>query len=170
MSYLMVGSRAGIGVKDVEVFRKRMYLLLHPDKNRHPAAGAAFAKFRRETDDLLARLTRMPLYPSHLATRLQLVLKAQLEEREALQETVSRLTERLRGEQQELRDAKEAWDAAQDALPASARKARPVICADRSQGGACHRCGRSPCPSSPLDPSAYVQFWCATCSRQLTGC
>ena len=164
MSDLMVGSlsgSAGIGVKDLEVFRKKMYLLLHPDKNRHPAAGAAFAKFRRETGDLLARLTRMPLYPSRLATRLQLVLKAQLEERAALQETVSRLTKRLHGAEQELRDAKEAWDAAQDALPASARKARPVIRADSSQGGACHRCGGPPCP--------LTQFWCATCSRQLTG-
>ena len=78
MSYLMVGSlsgRAGIGVKDLEAFRKKMYVLLHPDKNKQPGASAAFVKFRRTTDDLLARLTRMPpnsYRPTADPTRLQL--------------------------------------------------------------------------------------------------
>ena len=164
MSYLLVRSlhnRATIGVEAVKAFAKKMYLLLHPDRNHQPGAGAAFVKFRRKTDDLLARMSRLTYRPTAAATQGQLTLQAQLEERDALQGTVSRLTKRLHGAEQELRDAKEAWDAAQDALPASARKARPVICADSSQGGACHRCGGPPCP--------LTQFWCATCTRHLTG-
>ena len=164
MSYLLARSqpnRATIGVEAVKAFAKKLYLLLHPDRNHQPGAGAAFVKFRRKTDDLLARKSRSTYRPTAAPTPRQLTLQVQLEEREALQETVSRLAKRLHGAEQELRDAKEAWDAAQDALPASARKARPVIRADSSQGGACHRCGGPPCP--------LTQSWCATCSRHITG-
>ena len=164
MSYLLARSqpnRATIGVEAVKAFAKKLYLLLHPDRNHQPGAGAAFVKFRRKTDDLLARMSRSTYRPTAAPTPRQLTLQVQLEEREALQETVSRLAKRLHGAEQELRDAKEAWGAAQNALPASARKARPVIRADSSQGGACHRCGGPPCP--------LTQFWCATCSRHLTG-
>ena len=166
MVYLLARSksqpdRTNISVDDIKAFRKKMYLLLHPDRNHQPGAGAAFVKFRRKTDDLLARMSRSTYRPTAAPTQRQLTLQVQLEEREALQETVSRLAKRLHGAEQELKDAKEAWGAAQDALPTSARKARPVIRPDSSQGGACHRCGGPPCP--------LTQFWCATCSRQLTG-
>ena len=121
MSYLLARSqpnRATIGVEAVKAFAKKLYLLLHPDRNHQPGAGAAFVKFRRKTDDLLARMSRSTYRPTAAPTPRQLTLQVQLEEREALQETVSRLAKRLHGAEQELRDAKEAWGAAQDALPA----------------------------------------------------
>ena len=167
MVYMLVRSMrdgASIGVEDIKAFRKKMYLLLHPDKNKQPGAGAAFGKFRRQTDDLLARLTRMPLYPYRPTanpTQLQLTLQAQLEEREALQEILPSLAKKLQMAAEELRDAGAAWDAVQNALPASARKARPVVCTDSSQGWLCHRCAAAPCP--------LTRFWCAACSRQLAG-
>ena len=56
---------------------------------------------------------------------------------------------------------KSRWDAAQTALPADARKARPAKCTDRSLTWMCHRCARGPCPPK--------HFWCAACSGQLVG-
>ena len=138
--------------------------LLHPDKNRQPGAAAAFVKFRKTTDDLLARLTRMPpnsYRPTADPTRLQLTLQIQLKEREVLQETIPSLAKQLQMAAEELRDAQAAWDAAQTALPANARKARPAKCTDRSLTWMCHRCARGPCPPK--------HFWCAACSRQLVG-
>ena len=168
MSYLMVGSlsgRAGIGVKDLEVFRKKMYVLLHPDKNRQPGASEAFVKFRRTTDELLAQLRCMPpnsYRPRAGPNRLQLTLQVQLKEREVLQQTIPSLAKKLQMAAEELRDAQAAWDAAQTALPASGRKARPVVCADDdSLTRLCHRCGGGPCQ--------LTCFWCAACSRQLAG-
>ena len=168
MSYLMVGSlsgRAGIGVKDLEVFRKKMYVLLHPDKNRQPGASEAFVKFRRTTDELLARLRCMPpnsYRPRAGPTRLQLTLQIQLKEREVRQQTIPSLAKKLQMAAEELRDAQAAWDAAQTALPASGRKTRPVV---RTGYGSlarlCHRCGGGPCQ--------LTCFWCAACSRQLAG-
>ena len=168
MSYLMVGSlsgRAGIGVKDLEVFRKKMYVLLHPDKNRQPGASEAFVKFRRTTDELLAQLRCMPpnsYRPRAGPNRLQLTLQVQLKEREVLQQTIPSLAKKLQMAAEELRDAQAAWDAAQTALPASGRKTRPVIRAGYgSLARLCHRCGGGPCQ--------LTCFWCAACSRQLAG-
>ena len=167
MSYLLARSqpdRTNISVDDIKAFRKKMYILLHPDRNHQPGAGAAFVKFRRKTDDLLARLTRMPpnsYRPTADPTRLQLTLQIQLKEREVLQETIPSLAKKLQMAAEELRDAGAAWDAVQNALPASARKARPVVCTDSSQGWLCHRCAAAPCP--------LTRFWCAACSRQLAG-
>ena len=167
MSYLMVGSlsgRAGIGVKDLEVFRKKMYVLLHPDKNKQPGASEAFVKFRRTTDELLAQLRCMPpnsYRPRADPTRLQLTLQIQLKEREVLQQTIPTLAKTRQMAAEELTGVEAAWDAAQTALPANARKARPAKCTDRSLTWLCHRCARGPCPPK--------HFWCAACSRQLVG-
>jgi hypothetical protein len=170
MVYLLARSksqpdRTNISVDDIKAFRKKMYLLLHPDRNHQPGAGAAFVKFRRKTDDLLARLTRMPpnsYRPTADPTRLQLTLQIQLKEREVLQETIPSLAKKLQMAAEELRDAQAAWDAAQTALPASGRKTRPVV---RTGYGSlarlCHRCGGGPCQ--------LTCFWCAACSRQLAG-
>ena len=165
MVYLLIKNRSQpdrthISVDDIKTFRKKMYVFLHPDKNKQPGASAAFVKFRRATDDLLARLTRMPLYPYRPTADpalYQRTLQLQLAEREALQETVSSLVRRGRMAAEELRDAEAAWSAAQDALPASARNTRPVVCADSSPRGSCHRCGAAP----------PKHFWCGTCSSWL---
>ena len=163
MSYLLAKSlnnRGSISVDDIKAFRKKMYVFLHPDENKQPGASAAFVKFHRATDDLLARLTRVPLYPYRPTADpalYQRTLQEQLAEREALQETVSRLVRRGRMAAEELRGAEAAWSAAQDALPASARNTRPVVCADSSPRGSCHRCGAAP----------PKHFWCGTCSSWL---
>ena len=168
MSYLLARSqpdRTSISVDDIMAFRKKMYILLHPDKNKQPGAAAAFVKFRRTTDDLLARLTRMPpnsYRPTAAPSQQQLTLQIQLKEREVLQETIPSLAKKLQMAAEELRDAEAAWDAAQNALPANARKARPVECTDfGSLTRPCHRCGGGPC--------LLTRFWCAACSRQLAG-
>ena len=168
MSYLLARSQpdhTSISVDDIMAFRKKIYILLHPDKNKQPGAAAAFVKFRGTTDDLLARLTRMPLDPYRPAaapSQWQLTLQVQLKEREVLQETIPSLAKKLQMAAEELRDAEAAWDAAQTALPASGRKARPVVCADDgSLTRLCHRCGGGPCQ--------LTCFWCAACSRQLAG-
>ena len=168
MSYLLARSqpdRTSISVDDIMAFRKKIYILLHPDKNKQPGAAAAFVKFRRTTDDLLARLTRMPLDPYRPAaapSQRQLTLQVQLKEREVLQETIPSLAKKLQMAAEELRDAQAAWDAAQTALPASGRKARPVVCADDGPlTRLCHRCGGGTCQ--------LTCFWCAACSRQLAG-
>ena len=162
MSYVLTRSqpnRANRGVDEIKAFKKKMYILLHPDKNKQPGAAAAFVKFRRTTDDLLARLTRMPPNSYRLTAdpaRLQLTLQIQLKEREVLQETIPSLAKKLQMAAEELRDAEAAW------LPASGRKARPVVCADDGPlTRLCHRCGGGPCQ--------LTCFWCAACSRQLAG-
>ena len=148
MVYLLIKNRSQpdrthISVDDIKAFRKKMYVFLHPDKNKQPGASAAFVKFRRATAD-------PALY--------QRTLQEQLAEREALQETVSSLVRRGRMAAEELRDAEAAWSAAQNALPASARNTRPVVCADSSPRGSCHRCGAYAPPK---------HFWCGTCSSWL---
>ena len=141
-----------------------MYVFLHPDKNKQPGASAAFVEFCRATDDLIARLTGVPLYPYRPTADpalYQRTLQEQLDEREALQETSSSFAKKLHMAAEELRDAEAAWEAAQTALPANARKARPAECIDSSLTWLCHRCARGPCPPT--------RFRCTACSRQLVG-